>query len=163
MIKKFIIEPAGKEHLYFEKKTGYLWFKTNSRVLYADTDAARVVYHANYLRYFEIGRAEILRNYGENSYKEIEDQNIFHPIVHVNMDFHHPASYDELLDIYVRPKQMEIVKFTIEYKIFNAQTHQNLVEGETVHCCTIGGKKVCPVDEITKGLFKSFRVEMPVY
>ncbi len=46
-------------------------FKTTYRVLYGDTDAGGVVYNANYLRYFERGRTELMREW-VCSYREIE-------------------------------------------------------------------------------------------
>ncbi len=154
MIKKFNRLKTTEENKYFQPETGRIWFKAQTRVLYADTDAAQVVYHANYLKYFEIARAELLRNYGI-SYKTIEENKIFHPIVDLSMTFHASAGYDDLLDIYVTPYSMEVVKFTLEYKIFNSSTDRFLVEGNTVHCC-LREKQVCPVDEMTKGLFQEY-------
>lgn len=157
MIKKFLIKPhSDDDNLFVQYDRGAVWFKTQTRALYADTDTAQVVYHANYLKYFEIGRTEILR-YNGFPYKLIEEKNIYHPIVHLEMDFRSPAKYDDLLDIYVHPKTMETVKFTIEYKILNNESNQLLVEGTTVHCCTINGDKVCPVDDIVKNLFNCFK------
>ncbi len=86
MRKKFRIEKTETPNKYLQTDTGKIWFKTQTRVLYADTDAAGVIYHANYLRYFEIGRAELLRDSGA-SYKQIEDKKIFHPIVNLSMNF----------------------------------------------------------------------------
>ena len=156
MRKQFKIKPTNIKNKYVEISTELIWYKTQIRVLYADTDTARVVYHANYLRFFEIGRAEILRDYGA-SYKMIEDKNIFHPIVKVNMDFYSGAKYDEMIDIYVRPKILETVRFTFDYRLLKQANEQLLVSGITVHCCTIEGMKVCEVDDITKGLFFQYK------
>ena len=158
MKKQFIIEPTNKNNIFIECKTKFNWYKTQIRVLYADTDTARVVYHANYLRFFEIGRAEILRDCGA-SYRLIEEKNVFHPIVKVNMDFYSGAKYDELIDIYVRPKILETVRFTFDYRLLRQSNAQLLVSGITVHCCTINGNKVCEVDDITKGLFEKYGAE----
>ncbi len=158
MIKRFNRIKTTENNKYLQPETGRIWYKTQTRVLYADTDAAQVVYHANYLKYFEIARAELLRDYGI-SYKTIEENNIFHPIVNLEMTFHAPARYDDLIDIYVTPFSMEVVKFALEYKIFHSQTDQFLVKGNTVHCCILG-KQVAPVDEMTKGLFLSYLDKM---
>ncbi|MDH5682608.1 MAG: hypothetical protein OEZ36_13540, partial [Spirochaetota bacterium] len=104
---------------------------------------------------FEIGRAELIRDFG-SSYKNIESKNIYHPIVRLEMDFRHPSEYDDLIDIYVRPSVVETVKFTIDYKVINAESQKLLVEGFTVHCCTIEGKRPCQVDEITRALFEYY-------
>ena len=42
--------------------TGLVWHRTRHRTLYADTDRSEVVYHSNYMRYFEFGRASLMRD-----------------------------------------------------------------------------------------------------
>ena len=59
-------------------KTSHI-HRTTCRVLYGDTDAGGVVYNANYLRYFEIGRTELMREW-VCSYREIEQQGIVLPV-----------------------------------------------------------------------------------
>ena len=56
--------------------------QTEIRVIYADTDQMGVVYHSNYLRYFEIGRTELLRELGI-SYKDMEACGLFLPVKEV--------------------------------------------------------------------------------
>lgn len=155
MRKKFTVSESQYKNNYFQNETKELWYKTQTRVLYADTDAAKVVYHANYLRYFEIGRAEMFRNFGK-SYKNIEDKKIFHPIVKVDMSFHYPAEYDDLLDIYVRPLELETVKFSVDYRILNAENQTLMITGNTVHCCITDQRKPCMVDDDVKELFEYY-------
>ena len=57
-----------------------------------------IVYHSNYLRYFEISRTEMLRSQGL-AYRDLEAEGIFLQVVHCEVDFHHPAHYDDLLEI----------------------------------------------------------------
>jgi len=155
MIKKFSVEKGLEANKYIQTDTNQLWFKTQTRVLYADTDASGVVYHANYLKYFEIARSEILRDFG-TAYREMEADSIYHPIVHVELDYRFPARYDDLLDIYVKPSIMEIVKFGLDYKILDSLTQKILVEGSTTHCCTHNGTKPRPVDDTTHALFNAY-------
>jgi len=68
------------------------------RVLYGDTDAAGIVYNANYLRYFEIGRTELMREW-VCSYREIERMGIVLPVTECYSRFKAPAYYDDLLTI----------------------------------------------------------------
>jgi len=156
MRKKFTVQATNDKNKFVQLENNKLWYKTQARVLYADTDAAQVVYHANYLKYFEIGRAELIRDFG-SSYKYIEEKNIYHPIVKIDVDYHYPARYDDLLDIYVRPDVAEVVKFEIQYKVINNETGKLLVEGGTIHCCTIEGLKPCLIDDITQGLFDAYK------
>ena len=72
--------------------------KTNIRVLYGDTDAAGVVYYANYLRYFEKGRTEYMRDL-VLSYREIEDLGLLLPVIECYSRYKAPAAYDDLLTI----------------------------------------------------------------
>ena len=74
------------------------YFSTSIRVAYADTDQMGIVYHSNYLRYFEISRTEMLRSQGL-AYRDLEAEGVFLQVVHCEVDFHHPAHYDDLLEI----------------------------------------------------------------
>lgn len=69
------------------------------RVIYGDTDCGGVMYYANYLRLFEMGRTELIRAYGL-SYKEIEEEmGIILPVVEVKARYKASAKYDDLLRI----------------------------------------------------------------
>jgi len=72
--------------------------KTTIRVIYGDTDTMGVVYHANYLRWFEIGRTELFRHIGL-PYREIEARGLMLPVSEVNCKYHTPAKYDDVLVI----------------------------------------------------------------
>ncbi len=71
---------------------------TKIRVRYAETDQMNVVYHGNYAQYFEVGRAESIRQLGF-TYKELETMGIMMPIVDLHTKFLRPAHYDDLLTI----------------------------------------------------------------
>ena len=68
------------------------------RVPYADTDQMGIVYHANYLKYFEISRTEMLRAQGV-AYRDLEAQDILLQVVSADLEFHHPARYDDLIEL----------------------------------------------------------------
>lgn len=88
------------------------------RVRYSETDQMGVVYHGNYLPYFEVGRVEWLRNQGI-SYKELEERGIALPIVNININYKKPARYDDLLSIKTSFVSQSSVKITFECEIFN--------------------------------------------
>lgn len=88
------------------------------RVRYAETDQMGVVYHGNYVQYFEIGRVEWLRNLGV-SYRWMEDNGIMMPVVSLKMDYRRPAKYDDLLTIKTIFKNLSTVKIEFEYEIYN--------------------------------------------
>ena len=69
------------------------------RVLYGDTDAAGVVYYANYLRYFERGRTEYMRDIVLMTYREVEGLGLILPVIECYSRYKAPAIYDDLLTI----------------------------------------------------------------
>lgn len=78
---------------------------TQIRVRYAETDQMNVVYHGNYAQYFEVGRAESIRQLGF-TYKELEAMGIMMPIVDFHAKFLRPAHYDDLLTIKTMLKEL---------------------------------------------------------
>lgn len=88
------------------------------RVRYSETDQMGVVYHGNYLPYFEVGRVEWLRNQGI-SYKSMEENGVALPIVNINISYKKPARYDDLLTVVTKFKNQSSVKIEFECKILN--------------------------------------------
>jgi acyl-CoA thioester hydrolase len=86
------------------------------RVRYSETDQMGVVYHGNYIPYFEIGRVEWLRNQGV-SYKSLEASGIALPIVKMTLNYKKPARYDDLLNIKTTFKSQTSVKLEFECEI----------------------------------------------
>ena len=92
--------------------------QTQVRVRYSETDQMGVVYHGNYIPYFEIGRVEWLRNKGV-SYKSMEESGIGLPIVNMNINYKKSARYDELLTIHTTFKSHSSVKIEFDCAIYN--------------------------------------------
>lgn len=90
------------------------------RVRYSETDQMGVVYHGNYLPYFEIGRVEWLRNKGI-SYKSLEESGVGLPIVNININYKKPARYDDLLVVKTKFKSQNSVKIEFDCEIHNEQ------------------------------------------
>jgi acyl-CoA thioester hydrolase len=86
------------------------------RVRYSETDQMGVVYHGNYLPYFEIGRVEWLRNHGI-SYKSMEESGVALPIVNINISYKKPARFVDLLTVITKLKKQSSVKIEFECKI----------------------------------------------
>ena len=79
--------------------------ETQVRVRYAETDQMDIVYHANYAQYFEVGRAESIRQLGY-TYKDMEAMGIIMPIIDIHMRFMRPAHYDDLLTVKTTLKEL---------------------------------------------------------
>jgi acyl-CoA thioester hydrolase len=157
MKRRFAIEKVLDGGFIIEAGTGLKWHRSQFRVLYADTDKAGPVYHANYLKYFEIGRAGLIRS-SERSYKDIEALGYYHPIVDLRVQYENAAEYDDLLSVYARPLAIHPVKFSYEYVVRNDTTQTLIVHGYTVHCCITKARRVVPVDPVTVAFFKDFGV-----
>ena len=99
--------------------------QTKYRVIYGDTDNMGIAYYANYLRWFEIGRTELLRAWGL-AYREIEARGILLPVSEAYCKYMLPAKYDEVLLIQAALDTEMKAGMKIDYRI----TSQ---DGRTVH------------------------------
>ena len=119
---------------------------TTVRVRYAETDQMGVVYHANYLIWFEVGRVELMRAIGFE-YKAMETEDDCHiVVVEANCRYEKPARYDEVLRVRTRIAEWRnrIVKFS--YEIFRRADDVLLATGDTTHviCGRNGRPKALP-------------------
>ncbi len=118
------------------------------RVRYSETDQMGVVYHGNYLPYFEIGRVEWLRSQGI-SYKELEESGIALPIVNLVVNYKKPARYDDLLKVTTKLAFYSSVKIGFECAIKNEQGELlTTAEFILVFVAIKTGRPVTPPDSI---------------
>ncbi|NGZ75816.1 acyl-CoA thioesterase [Saccharibacillus alkalitolerans] len=92
------------------------WFRTGLKVRYQETDQMSVVYHANYLNWFEIGRTEMIRAVGL-TYRAIEEQGVYLPVLEARARFVSPARYDDRIWIYSRISAFSPLRLEYEYEI----------------------------------------------
>jgi len=122
------------------------------RVRYSETDQMGVVYHGNYIPYFEIGRVEWLRNKGI-SYKSMEDSGIGLPIVNMNINYKKSAVYDELLTVHTVFKSQTSVKIEFDCAIYNeAKELLTTAQFMLVFVSLKTGKPTAPPDYILEVL-----------
>lgn len=88
------------------------------RVRYAETDQMGYVYYGNYAAYYEVARTEMLRTTGF-SYRELEELGVMMPVLEMNIKYHSPAKYDELLTVRVTIKEKPSVRIKFDYEVFN--------------------------------------------
>ena len=110
---------------------------TEVRVRYAETDQMGIVYYANYLVWFEIGRVELMRSLGL-AYSQLETQHqCILPVIEASCRYRSPARYDDEILIETRPSLLRgsVIKFAyrILRKAPEGQDPAVLAEGETVH------------------------------
>ena len=100
------------------------------RVRYVETDQMGVVWHGNYLQYFELARTEALRASGW-SYRGLEESGIMLPLVEAHLEYARPARYDDLLTIQAQVREPATVRIRFDYEVHN-EAGELLVTGHTV-------------------------------
>ncbi len=109
------------------------WSETHLRVRYAETDQGGVVYHSNYLIWFEVGRVELCRDHGFN-YSDMErEADAFLPVTEVRLRYRSPALYDDEVKIRTRVTSIRSRAITFAYEAVRACDGTLLAEGETDH------------------------------
>jgi acyl-CoA thioester hydrolase len=111
---------------------------TQVRVRYAETDQMGIVYYANYLVWFEIGRVELLRSLGLTYSKLESDHSLILPVVDAHCRYRSPARYDDEIVIETSPSMLRGSVLKFSYRILRKakqreEERELLAEGETVH------------------------------
>ena len=102
------------------------------RVRYAETDQMGVVYYANYLVWFEIGRTEWLRVKGW-TYREMEAEGLALPVIEAHCEYRLGARYDDELEIRTTGRLVSPVRLAFDYEIVRCGDAAVLAAGHTVH------------------------------
>lgn len=116
------------------------------RVRYAETDQMGVVYHSNYLIWFEVGRVELMRSLGFD-YKRMElDDDTYIVVADVHCRYQHPARYDELLTVRSRILEAKTRTLKFGYEVSRQGDQRLLATGHTIHvaCSRTGHVKQFP-------------------
>ena len=124
---------------------------TRQRVRYAETDQMGIVYYANYLVWFELGRVELLRSLGL-AYSQMEkDHKLILPVIEANCRYRHPARYDDEILIETKPALVRGSVLKFAYRILRAENNgadpKLLAEGETIHVVCDENLKRMPLPE----------------
>jgi acyl-CoA thioester hydrolase len=93
-----------------------------------------VAYYANYLRWFEMGRTDWLRQAGV-PYTSIEASGLFFPVAEVSCRYQRPARYDEALTIETTLVSVRRASLVFSYTIYRVEGEVFLAEGKTTHAC----------------------------
>jgi acyl-CoA thioester hydrolase len=103
---------------------------TKIRVRYAETDRMDVVYHSNYLIWFEVARIRMLDDIGI-PYREIEARGLFLPVLSVSAAFKSPARFDDHLEVHLYMKQKPRARMHFDYEVL--REGELLATGESSH------------------------------
>jgi len=127
------------------------------RVIYADTDAMGIVYHTNYIRWFEMGRNEIMRQLGV-SYSELEKLGLNLPLTKVSCHYLAPAKYDDLITIETKFDYIKRASIRFNSKIWDENQEKILVEGYTIHACTNNEGKIRRIPKLLLELTEKYNI-----
>lgn len=118
------------------------------RVPYAHIDKMGIVYYANYFVYFEMARAQFLRDAGM-PYGELEAKGVMLPVVEAHCEYRKPAHYDDLLTIHSQCTEIRGTRLRVEYEI--KRDDDVIVNGYSEHVCmSPEGKVMKPVEEVKR-------------
>jgi acyl-CoA thioester hydrolase len=134
---------------------GLVWHRVPYRVLFADTDRTGAVYHANYFRFFELGRASLLRDSGF-PLRQLESEGYGYPISQVGLDFFRPVDYDDPILVHTRFRDLHGVRVDFDYLITHADSGMVLCKGFTRHCAVNRKGRPVAVDTVTVGIYQRF-------
>ena len=119
-----------------------VWHETTLRVRYSETDKMGIVYYANYLIFFEIGRSDYCRARGF-SYRDMEENDdAFLVVAESYCRYKAPAYYDDELIIRTHITELRKRSLRFGYEIVRASDGQVVAEGETGHVVTDSNGRV---------------------
>jgi acyl-CoA thioester hydrolase len=110
------------------------------RVRYAETDQMGVAWHGSYFAWFEVGRTDLLRDRGM-TYRELERQDLFLPVVEARARYSRPARYDDALEIRTRVASHSGARVAFEYEVRLDADQAPLATGFTAHAAVDGRGK----------------------
>ena len=111
-------------------------------VRYAETDMMGIVYHANYLPWFEVARTQLLREQGF-PYRQLEADGFRIPVLEVSASYRRPALYDDTLTIVATIREKPLLRIRIDYEVFRGD--ELLATGQSAHAfCDLRGRPTRP-------------------
>lgn len=105
---------------------------TTLRVRYAETDKMGVVYYANFLVWFEVARADLLRSLGW-TYREMEEAGVSLPVIEAHCEYRRPARYDDEIEVRTEGLMLSPVKMQFRYTVVRRADAVVAAEGYTMH------------------------------
>lgn len=116
--------------------------RTQITVRYAETDMMGIVYHANYLPWFEVARTQLLREQGF-PYRQLETDGYRIPVLEVSAKYLRPALYDDTLTITATIREKPLLRIRIDYEVRRGE--ELLATGQSAHAfCDLQGRPTRP-------------------
>jgi acyl-CoA thioester hydrolase len=123
-------------------------------VIYGDTDQMGVVYYGNYLRWFEMGRTELLRQVGL-PYSSVEEAGLFFPVTEVSCRYLKPARFDDEITVETTLTALGRATLDFSYKITRKNDGEVLAGGWTRHACVDRKGKLAKISQALASTLKA--------
>ncbi len=136
--------------------------QTKIRVIYADTDAMGIVYHTNYIKWFEIGRGELFRQM-DMTYAWVEEQGYGMPLTEVYAHYLSPAQYDQLLLVETEIGYVKRASIRFNYTIWDELREKVLVEGHSVHAFVDRNRRIVRIPSFITDRIKQLEQTGEIY
>lgn len=125
---------------------------TALRVRYAETDKMGVVYYANFLVWFEVARADLMRSLGW-TYREMEAAGVSLPVVEAHCEYKRPARYDDEIEVRTEGRMLSPIRMRFSYTVVRRADGAIAAEGYTVHAAIDTAGRPCRLPERVKEVF----------
>jgi acyl-CoA thioester hydrolase len=122
------------------------------RVRYAETDQMGVVYYANYLVWFEVGRTDLLRHAGW-SYRDMETDGFSLPVIDAQCTYRDSAKYDDEIEVRTSGALLSPVRVQFTYQVVRPADQVTLATGKTVHATLGRNGRPCRLPKRVQELF----------
>ena len=122
------------------------------RVRYAETDKMGVVYYANYLVWFEVARADLLRSLGW-SYRDMEQAGVSLPVIEAHCQYRRSARYDDELEVRAEGRMVSAVRMEFNYQVVRLADQELVASGRTVHAALDPTGRPCRLPERVRQVF----------
>ena len=122
---------------------------------YYETDKMGVVHHSNYIRFFEEARCQFLKD-ANSPYDMLEEKGIMSPVLGVSCKYKRHVTFGDTIQIETSIKEFSGVKFTVQYKVYNKNTGELCIEGESNHCFTDSNLKPLNMKKHHPDIYENF-------
>lgn len=103
------------------------------KAYYHETDQMGMIYHANYIKWFEEARLDFMEKRGM-SYKEMEEGGILSPVISMHLDYKTMVKFDDTVYIYVDIAAADGVRTEVRYRVVDKETGVLRCTGYSKHC-----------------------------
>ncbi|MDQ2805166.1 MAG: tol-pal system-associated acyl-CoA thioesterase [Pseudomonadota bacterium] len=135
-------------------------YRYRLRVYYEDTDAAGIVYHANYLRYAERARTEAMRAMGAAHADLVRDCNLMFVVRRAELDYLRPARLDDRLEVVTEPVRLRAAAVTLRQSIRNDRGSCVVLAIELA-CVALGGNRPARIPPRWRAAFEQMLAALP--